>query len=89
MTAFYFNHIGSRLSTETPCGAGYTLRRGLYFNHIGSRLSTETVFRLSGAFAVLNFNHIGSRLSTETTKRSFTAASRRTSFQPHRLTVEH
>mgnify|MGYP005848524405 CR=1 FL=1 len=38
-----FNHIGSRLSTETlpPFPGG--LFSASYFNHIGSRLSTETM----------------------------------------------
>ena len=41
----YFNHIGSRLSTETPVKIERRTPRG-NFNHIGSRLSTETADRL-------------------------------------------
>ena len=68
MVRFDFNHIGSRLSTETRprsrCGTGF-----LNFNHIGSRLSTETdAWREVAQPRRRNFNHIGSRLSTETLK---------------------
>ena len=38
----YFNHIGSRLSTETLVVAALSIVLGAHFNHIGSRLSTET-----------------------------------------------
>ena len=37
----YFNHIGSRLSTETSSELAERAP-DLHFNHIGSRLSTET-----------------------------------------------
>ena len=82
-----FNHIGSRLSTETP-GHGVGRARAANFNHIGSRLSTETAVWTGSQWRELNFNHIGSRLSTETTRMTILRSVVLT-FQPHRLTVEH
>ena len=39
----HFNHIGSRLSTETRGNSPRRFAARSYFNHIGSRLSTETL----------------------------------------------